>query len=153
MPTKLDPTGDRVEACHRAALKLKSDHGGSVNAAAKATGLVQQTLNDLVKSRKLGIEFADQLASHFDTTVDGLVWLYLKGGEGAVRAGDIQGWKKSVEDAEQQWPDYPYAAAAEVRLPIAPRSASKDFVRDLAQFLHNHAASSQTRIKTQRAAK
>lgn len=152
MPTKLDPGSDRVEACHRIALRLKKEHG-SINAAAKATKLVQQTLNDLAKSRKLGIEFADQIASLYDTTVDGLVWLELKGGEGAVRAGDIPGWKKAVEDAEQRWPEYSYAVAAEVRLPIAPSVVTVDFVRDLAQFLHNHTRASGARFKAQRTAK
>jgi hypothetical protein len=152
MATKLDPGSDRVEACHRAALELVSEHG-SVNKAAKATGLVQQTLNDLVGKRKLGIDFADQVASVYETTVDGLVWLLLKGGEGAVRAGDIPGWAKALEEAEQSYPDYPYGLAAEVRLPVAPRVATKDFVRDLGQFLYNHTKTSGARIRLKTAAK
>src|SRR5262245_40649773 len=118
MPTKLDPASDRVEACHRAALKLR-DKYGSVNAAAKALEISQQTLNSLVKQRKLGIEFADQLAALAGTTVDGLVWLLVKNGEGAVRAGDIPGWSKAVEDARGLFggtEDLPFDAAAEVKL-------------------------------------
>ncbi len=154
MPTKLDPKSDRVEACHAAAMALVHKHG-SVNKAAKATGLTQQTLNDLVSKKQLGIDFADKLASHYETTVDGLIWSFLKGGDGAVRAGDITGWSKSAEAAEQQWPEYAvaYRLAAEVRLPVAPSVVDVNFVRDLAQFLHNHTRSSQTRVKAQRLAK
>jgi hypothetical protein len=153
MPTKLDPGSDRVEACHRVAIQLKEEHG-SVNAAAKALGLSQQTLNSLVTQRKLGIEFADQLAALRGTTVDGLVWLLVKDGEGAVRAGDIPGWAKAVEDARGLFggaDDLPFAAAAEVLLPIAPRLASPAFVKDLAQFLRTYAQQSQTRMRAQKA--
>jgi hypothetical protein len=152
MPTKLDPASDRVEACHRAAIELVKKHG-TENKAAIATGLSQQTLNSLIKSRKLGIDFADKLAAEYETTVDGLVWRFLKGGENAVRAGDLLGWQKAVEEAEATWPDYPYGAAAEVRLPVAPRVATKEFVGDLAGVLHRYATGSGTRVRTQKAAK
>lgn len=153
MPTKLDPSSDRVEACYRVALALKEECG-SVNAAAKEYGLSQQTLNSLVSQRKLGIEFADQLAALRETTVDGLVWMVLRNGEGAVRAGDIPGWNKAVEDARTLFggaDDLPFDAAAEVKLPIAPRQASAAFARDLAQFLRSYAQQSQTRMKAQKA--
>lgn len=153
MPTKLDPATDRVEACHRAATALVEKYGRSENQAAKQTGLSQQTLNKLLKHRQLGIEFADKLAAIYKTTVDGLVWWFLKGGEGAVRAGDLIGWQQAVEEAEGTWPDYPYAAAAEVRLPIAPRIATKEFVGDLAGVLHRYAKGSGARLRAQKAAK
>lgn len=153
MPTKLDPTGDRVEACHRAALKLVADNGGTVNKAAKALGVSQQTLNSLVSKRKLGIEFADQLASLYETTVDGLVWRFLRGGEGAVRAKDITGWANAVAEAAGQWPEYAefYGAAAETVLPVAPRVATPELARDIARLLYDHARKSQVRLTAQRA--
>lgn len=152
MPTKLDPASDRVEACFQAATELVKIHG-SENKAALAKGLSQQTLNKLLSARRLGIEFADQIAAVFDTTVDGLVWKYVKGGEGAVRAGDLPGWAKAAEEAEGTHPEYPYAAAAEVRLPIAPRIATVSFVVELAGVLHHHARVSGARMRAQKAAK
>jgi hypothetical protein len=153
MPPKLDPKSDRVEACHRAVLALVAKNDNSENKAAKAAGLKQQKLNKFISSRSLGIDFADQIAAAYETTVDGLVWRFLKGGEGSVRAGDLTGWAKAVEEAEGTWPDYPYEAAAEVRLPIAPRVATKEFVGDLAGVLHRYAKGSGTRVRAQKAAK
>lgn len=155
MATKLDPGADRVEACHRLALELEEEFG-SVNKAAIAKGLTQQTLNSLVKDRKLGIEFADQLAALRDTTVDGLVWLLLRDGEGAVRAGDIPGWAIAVDQARGEFggaDDLPFDAAADVRLPIAPRRATSAFAHALAQFLRSYAQQSQTRMTAQKAAR
>lgn len=153
MPTKLDPGSDRVEACHRVSVQLKEEYG-SINAAAIALELSQQTLNSLFKHRKLGIEFADQLAALRGTTVDGLVWSLVKNGEGAVRAGDIPGWSKAVEDARGLFggaDDLPFEAAAEVKLPIAPRLATPAFAKDLAQFLRTYAQQSQMRMRAQKA--
>lgn len=152
MPTKLDPASDRVEACHRAATELVEKYGGSENQAAKQSKLSQQTLNKLLKHRQLGIEFADKLAAVYETTVDGLVWQFLKGGD-AVRAGDLPGWAKAAEEAEGTHPEYPFAMAAEVRLPIAPRVATTSFVVELAGVLHHHARASGSRMRAQKAAK
>lgn len=153
MPPKLNPASDRVEACRLAALELKSRHGDSLNAAAKEYGLQQPTLNSLVKDRKLGIDFADQLAAVFDTTPDGLVWRFLKGGEGAVRAGNIQGWSKAVDEARATMPDLPYELAAEVVLPHWPLSmrANATFAQDLALVFQRHATVTQTRMRAQKA--
>lgn len=151
MPTKLDPASDRVEACYRVAVELKEKFG-SVNRAALETKLNQQTLNSLVSKRKLGIEFADQIAALLDTTVDGLVWLVVKGGKGAVRAGNVPGWAKAVEDAREEFGELPYALAGEVLLPIAPRRASKHMVRDLARFLQDYAGQSHMRLTAAKAA-
>lgn len=154
MPPKLDPESERVEACHKVALELVSKHG-SVNAAAVALGLSQQTLNALVKERKLGIQFADQLAALKETTVDGLVWLYIKGGAGAVRAGNIQGWQRAAAEAESTWPEFGsyYQAAAETLLPVAPRQATPELVRDLARLLFDHTRKSHVRLTVQASAK
>lgn len=153
MPTKLDPASDRVEACHRVSVELKEEHG-SINAAAKASGLPQQTLNSLFKYRKLGIEFADQIAAFRNTTVDGLVWLMLRGGKGAVRAGAISGWAKAVEQARSEFggaDNLPFDVAAEILLPVAPRIATSPFVHDLAQIIRKYTQQSQTRIVAQKA--
>jgi hypothetical protein len=154
MPPKLDPASDRVRACQAAALELKARHGNSLNAAAKEYKLQQPTLNSLVKSGKLGIDFADQLAAVFETTPDGLVWRFLKGGEGAVRVGNIQGWAKAVEDARGTMPHLPYELAAEVVLPHWPLSmrANATFAQDLALVFQRHATVTQTRIRAQKAA-
>ncbi len=143
-----------MEACHRAATELVKKHG-SVNAAAKAAGFSQQTLNGLVKDRKLGIDFADQLASHYETTVDGLVWRFLHGGEGAVRAANITGWGKAVEDAASRWPEFGdfYFAAAETVLPVAPSVATPELARDIARLLFDHARKSQVRLTAVKATK
>lgn len=150
MPTKLDPASDRVEACYQVALQLREKYG-SVNRAALETGLNQQTLNSLVSKRKLGIEFADQIAGLLDTTIDGLVWLVLKGGKGAVRAGNVPGWAKAVEDAREEFGELPYALASEVLLPIAPKRASKHMVRDLARFLQDYSGHSHMRLAVSKA--
>jgi hypothetical protein len=119
---------------------------------AKATKLQQGTLSNLLSKRKLGIEFADQLAAVFDTTPDGLVWLLLRGGEGAVRAGNIQGWQKAVDEARGTMPDIPYELAAEVVIPHWPsgRRATAGFVQDLALIFSKHAAVTQTRLRAQK---
>jgi hypothetical protein len=154
MPTKLDPGSDRVAACLKAVDELAKIHG-SQNKAAIKTGLGQQKLNKFVNTKSLGIDFADQIAAVYETTVDGLVWLFVRGGEGAVRAGSVPGWQKAVEEAESRWPEYgqQYLPAADATLPLAPKIATPEFARDIARLLFDHARGSQTRFKAQRQAK
>lgn len=153
MPPKLNPGSDRVEACWIAANKLVEKHG-SGNAAAKAERIEQGTLSNLLSKKKLGIDFADRIASIYDTTPDGLVWLFLRGGEGAVRVGNIQGWQKAVDEARGTMPDLPYELAAEVVMPSWPtsRRATAAFAQDLALVFSKHAAITQTRIRAQKTA-
>lgn len=165
MGTKLDPGSQRTEACRRAVLlarrryaetpegaaKAKPEDGAllaSVNFTAGAMGLNQQTLDKFVRTGSLGIDFADQIAAFYETTVDGLVWLFLHGGAGAVRVGDIPGWAKAAAAARDQYGDdvYDFDEAAEVRLPIAPRRATKDFAKALAHFIWEHAKTSHMRL-------
>lgn len=135
----------------RAARELVEVHG-SANKAAKATGLVQQTLSELLRNRTLGLEFADKIAALYETTIDGLVWKFVRGGEGKVRAGDVPGWSRSVEEAKSAWGDmYPYGIAAETHLPIAPRVATPEFARDLAVLYYNHTRSSSVRAAVRKA--
>jgi len=160
MPPKLDPGGDRTKACLAAAEDLLSRRVArgeprSVNATAKEFGLNQQTLDKFIKSKQLGIEFADQIAAVFETTVDGLVWRFLKGGEGFVRAGDVPGWARAVEEARSAYggEDHDFSLAAEVRLPVAPRLATKEFAYDLAQVFQKHTRASGARPIARRAAR
>ena len=133
MARKLEPSSDRGEAVYRAAVALKEKHG-SENKVAIATGIKQQSLNKLIGRRVLGIELADKIAAAYDTTVDGLVALFIEGGEG-VKASDVPGWAKAVEEAREQFGDvYPYPLAGRVVLPISPRRATAHFVRDLADL-------------------
>lgn len=159
MPTKLDPGSDRTKACWLAFQHLRSqglEPGAaprSVNATAKEFGLTQQTLDKFHRTKELGIDFADQIAATFDTTVDGLVWLFLRGGD-HVRAGDVPGWEKAVEECHALgWGNYPYEIAKETRLPVAPSFATPTFARDLAQFLQNYGRTSHTRIQAVKVAK
>jgi hypothetical protein len=144
MAQKIDPGSERLRACQMAAEALR-DKYGSGNKAALATGLRQQSLSDLLSQGKLGLKFADELAEHYETTLDGLVWLFLKGGAGTVRAGNIPGWSRSVEEARAEWGDSSYELAAEVSLPTGPRHASARFVYDLAQIFHVHVKTSSVR--------
>lgn len=158
MPTKLDPGSDRTKACWLAFEHLRrqdlkpDDPPRSVNATAKEFGLTQQTLNKFHNTKELGIDFADQIASKFDTTVDGLVWLFLRGGD-QVRAGDVPGWEKAVEECRALGWDYPYELAQETRLPVAPSYATPAFARDLALFIQNYGRTSHTRIQAVRVAR
>jgi hypothetical protein len=59
MARKIDPSSERVLACQRAALALREEFG-SDKAVERATGLTQQTLSALIKTGKLGLDFARQ---------------------------------------------------------------------------------------------
>lgn len=146
MARKIDPGTDRVTACKLAAEAL-IEKFGSANKVDEATEgeLTQQTLSALVRDGKLGIDFADKIAAHYETTVDGLVWMFLHEGRIAVRAGDVPGWKRAVEEARAQWGDSSYEVASYVVLPTAPKLASARFAYDLAQIFHMHVRTSSVR--------
>lgn len=125
--------------------RLIEEHG-SGNAAAKASHLRQQSISALLKYDQLGLDFADEIAKVYETTIDGLVWLFLKAGDGEVRAGNVPGWARAVQEAESQWGESDaYVLAAEVILPTAPRVATARFAYDLAQIFHVHVKSSSVR--------
>jgi len=144
MAQKIDPASDRLRACRKAIDELIEQHGTG-NAAAKATGLRQQSISALINYNQLGIDFADDIARVYETTVDGLVWKFIKTGDGEVRAGNVPGWAKAVEEARSQWGDSEYGLAAEIILPTAPRFATARFAYDLAQIFHMHVKSSSVR--------
>lgn len=144
MALKIDPGSERVRACRLAAQELCKKYG-SANQAALKTGLRQQSISALLKSNQLGLEFADKLAAHYETTIDGLVWLFLREGNGDVRAGSVPGWSRAVEEAKAQWGDGGYDLAAQIVLPQAPRQATPRFAYDLAQIFHVHVKSSSIR--------
>lgn len=140
MPSKIDPGSERHRACLLAARHLMKEHGSGPKVEA-ATGLQQPTLNNLLKHGKLGIKFADQIAAVFETTVDGLVALFLRENE-PVRVGDIPGWQEAVAEAKNLDPNYDYAAASAVVLPVWPRRATAEFASDLARIFHKHVRTS-----------
>lgn len=144
MALKIDPASERVRACRLAADALCKKYG-SANQAALKTGLRQQSISALLKSGQLGLDFADKLAAHYETTIDGLVWLFLREGSGEVRAGNIPGWTRAVEEAKAEWGDSGYDLAQHVYLPTAPRLATARFAYDLAQIFHVHVKSSSVR--------
>ena len=55
-----------MRACQLAALELREKYGGD-KPAERETGLTQQTLSALIKNGKLGIDFADKIAAHYET--------------------------------------------------------------------------------------
>lgn len=144
MALKIDPATDRARACRLAVEKLCKEHG-SANQAALKTGLRQQSISALLKSGQLGLDFADKIAAHYETTIDGLVWLFLREGNAEVQAGNIPGWSRAVEEARAEWGDSGYELAAQVYLPTAPRLATARFAYDLAQIFHVHVKSSSVR--------
>jgi hypothetical protein len=161
MPTNLDPGGDRVEACFRAVVELQRRYSeecppkqrtpdglASGNFVAKQTGIRQQNISNLLAHRSIGIEIADKIASLYETTVDGLVWLFLHEGQGAVRAGDIPHWAQAVAAARDQYGEvqHSFELAAEVRLPIAPKRATKEFAQELAHLIWKHGLTSHMRV-------
>lgn len=143
MPPGLDPRSDRHRACLLAARALMEEHGSGPKVE-EATGLRQPTLNNLLKHGKLGIGFADQIAAAFETTVDGLVAIFLRENE-PLRAADIPGWQDAVAEAKGTDPGYDYLAAGAIVLPIWPRRATREFARDLARLFHDHVRISSTR--------
>lgn len=143
MPPGLDRKSDRHLACVRAAEALMKEHGSGPKVE-EATGLKQPTLNNLLKHGKLGIGFADQIAAVFDTTVDGLVAIFLRENE-PLRAADIPGWQDAVAEAKANDPGYDYAAAGAVVLPVWPRRATPGFARDMARIFHDHVRTSGAR--------
>lgn len=144
MARQLDPGSERRQACALAIAELMKEHGSGPKIET-ATGLLQPTINKFTKHGVLGIDFADQIASVYDTTVDGLVWLFLRGGAGAVLARNVPGWAKAVEEAISRGNDYSYEVAGAVVLPLAPRVATWDFARDLARLFHDHVRTSSVR--------
>lgn len=149
MGRKLDPESDRHRACSLAIAKLMEEHGSGPKIE-EATGLKQPTINKFQKHGTLGIDFADQVAAVFDTTIDGLVWKFLNGGAGAVLARNLPGWAKAVEEAQAAGHDYPYDLAAAVILPVAPRYATPEFARDLARVFSDHVRTSSVRPAVRR---
>jgi hypothetical protein len=143
MPRGLDPGSDRHRACLAAAKALMTEYGSGPKVE-QATGLKQPTLNNLLKHDKLGIGFADQIAAVFETTVDGLVAIFLRENE-PLRAVDIPGWQEAVAEARVTDPDYDYLAASAVVLPVWPRRATREFARDMARIFHDHVRVSSTR--------
>ena|SRR5687768_4497610 len=143
MPPGLDPRSDRHRACLLAAHALIKEYGSGPKVE-EATGLRQPTLNNLIKHGKLGIGFADQIAAVFETTVDGLVAIFLRENE-PLRAADIPGWQEAVAEARANDPSYDYAAAGAVVLPMWPRRATAGFARDMARIFHDHVRVSSTR--------
>lgn len=107
-------------------------------------GVSQQSAGEFLKSGNVGHKLADGVAEHLNTTVDGLIKLYAKEWRD-VRAGDIPGWREAVEKARHELGELDeqfYRAAADVVLPMAPRTATPAFAHDLARVLHTHVRAS-----------
>jgi hypothetical protein len=139
MPPRL--TDARRKAVLLAIEKVVADCDGSENAAARQLGLKQQTLNRARKLSSVGELVADRVADHYGTTLDGLV-RHFTSGEGPVRAGDIIGWRRAVDEAQRTIPlkleAWAWQRAADIELPFAPDSATPQFAFDLAHVLARH---------------
>jgi hypothetical protein len=120
----------------------------SDNFVGQKTGLRQQNISNLLRHRSIGIDVADKIAALYETSVDGLVWLFMHDGGGAVRAGDIPHWTQAVAAAREQYGEVQssFDLAAEVRLPVAPRRATKEFAQELAHLIWKHALTSHVRV-------
>jgi hypothetical protein len=147
----IDPEDERRKACVLALEELIRQHGSPLKVEKAIPTLKQPTINKFQKHGSLGLELADAIAAAHDTTVDGLVWLFLKGGAGAVLARNVPGWHKAVEEATSRWGDYPYDLAGATLLPVAPRVATPDFVRDLARLFSDHVRTSSVRPAVRKA--
>jgi hypothetical protein len=147
MAPPLNPKDERTRACRLAVESLIEKHGGQ-KAVERETNLSQQSISKFLKQGSIGLDFADEIAAVYETTIDGLVWRFVRGGEGAVRAGNIPGWSKAVAELRERHADlFDWDAAAEVILPVAPRVAELDFVRALAQLITVYCSSTSTRIR------
>jgi hypothetical protein len=139
MPPRLTDT--RRAAVIAAIEKVVKEADGSENAAARLLGVKQQTLNRALKLRSVGELVADRTADYYGTTLDGLVRHFTQG-EGPVRAGDIIGWRKAVEEAQRHYAiklePWAWHRAADIVLPMAPELASREFAFALASVLAMH---------------
>jgi hypothetical protein len=134
-------TDERRKAVLSALEKVVEETGGSVNAAASRLKLKQQTLHRALKLRSVGELVADRTADYYGVTLDGLVRHFTQG-DGPVRAGDIIGWRKAVEEAQRRYPVklemWAWHRAADIVLPMAPDLATAEFAFSLANVLAMH---------------
>lgn len=134
---------ERGEAVRRAIADIreryKSERGSlpSTTLQGEWFGISQQAVSLFDKTGKVGQKLADGVARHLDTTVDGLVWSYLREGE-PVRAGDIPNWRRAVDNARGNYFDaggLRWDLAANVVLPAAPREATAEFAYEVARLV------------------
>ncbi len=121
------------------------------SAAARELKVSQQALHRVLKERTVGELVADCTAAYYGTTLDGLVRLS-KGSKGPVRAGDLIGWRKAVEEAQRSIPmklePWCWHRAADIELPLAPDIATAQFAFDLAHILARHVEVSQVSVRS-----
>lgn len=153
-------TDERADAARLAIAELreewKKEHGEEPSQALQGEwfGVSQQTVSKFDETGKVGQKFADGVAKHIGTNIDGMVWRYLRGTE-SVRAGNIPNWYRAVDDARGKYLDgesQRWDLAAEVILPTAPHSATAEFAYDVARVVTKYGRRSGTlravRLKT-----
>lgn len=134
---------DRREAIVLAAKEWISRHGtqtqGELAASEQGTPIPQQYLSWASRGEKLGPKMADMVAALYETTPDGLVYLFIRGGEWrALR--DVPGWPKAKREAQadargQSFEPWVWSAVDSVTVPAQIRQAQAQMVLEIARFL------------------
>lgn len=135
---------DRRKSIIAAAKKWIEKYGGqspgAIAAKEKGVELSQQNLGWASKGQKLGPLMADRIAALYDTTPDGLVYMFGRG-VGWRPLRDVTGWAKAKSEAKSDARSHDYDpwvwdAADNVTVPPQVRLAKPQMVLDIARFLH-----------------
>lgn len=154
MPARIS-TDERRKSIIAAANKWIEKHGGqspgAVAAKEKGVELSQQSLSWASKGQKLGPLMADRIAALYETTPDGLVYMFIRGGNWRLLR-DVPGWAKAKSEARTDARSHDYDpwvwdAIDNVTVPAQVRLAMPQMVLDIARFLHEWGKVSSVRPK------
>lgn len=144
-------TPDQNERVREAAYRYAhAEHGGNVSAAARALGVSQATLGDVINRKKgAGLRLATLLAAKAGKSIDELITGRRQGtmssgvpmvtfGAGVVAT--LPGWDEAAAEARRGHPDVPGWAWDAARMYPAPpgAKATADLATDLAYVAWRH---------------
>jgi hypothetical protein len=152
--------GVREKAVQRAAQEFLAKYANNQTLAAKAgrelgVPIKQQHFSDAKEGRKIGPHLGDVIAALYDTTIDGLVALFVRGAR-SVALRDVPGWArakaKAMEAMGDRVEDWVWAAIDDVTVPASLKPADEQMVREIANFLSYWGRISQIRKRTRKPA-
>lgn len=146
---------DRRKSIIEAARKWIDDHGGQTRgeeaAAEQGTPITQQQLSWASRGEKIGPKMGDLVAALYNTTPDGLVFMFIRGGEWRPLR-DVPGWSKAKSEARNDprahgFEIWVWDAIDNVTVPASIRFAKPQMVLEIARFLQDWGRGSSIRPK------
>jgi hypothetical protein len=146
---------DRRKSIIEAAKKWIDEHGnqtrGEEAAVERGTPISQQYLSWASRGEKIGPKMGDLVAALYDTTPDGLVYMFIRGGEWRPLR-DVPGWSRAKSDARSDerahgFEAWVWDAIDNVSVPARIRLAKPQMVLEIARFLQDWGRASSIRPK------